>query len=164
MKFTKDKIDLLLNGTREERIYACARSFTLFKLYYFTKYLTFKPAPFHEEFDQDVEDLVYGRVKDATWIAFRESAKTSDAKIALVWLIARKVVIDALRTQGEDVAHWGERLYINVDCYDKNNAESILFDVVTEHSPVACGLPILGSFTTSRARKMKPRSSGSAIS
>jgi hypothetical protein len=71
-------------------------------------------------------------VTDATLIAFRESAKTSDAKIAMVWLIARKVVIDSLRTQGEDVSHWGERLYINVDCYDKNNAESILFDVVTE--------------------------------
>src|SRR5947207_14501913 len=27
MKLTKDKIDLLLNGTREERVYACAKSF-----------------------------------------------------------------------------------------------------------------------------------------
>ncbi|MEA2947176.1 MAG: hypothetical protein QOI40_2506, partial [Alphaproteobacteria bacterium] len=34
--------------------------------------------------------------------------------------------------QGEEVSHWGTRLYINVDCYDKGNAESILFDVVTE--------------------------------
>ena len=33
---------------------------------------------------------------------------------------------------GEDVSHWGERLYINVDSYEKANAESILFDVVTE--------------------------------
>ncbi|HEY1747823.1 MAG TPA: hypothetical protein VGG11_13810 [Xanthobacteraceae bacterium] len=132
MKLTKDKIDLLLSGTREERIYACAKSFRLFKLYYFTKYLTFKPAPFHDDFDQDVEDLVSGLIKEAIWMAFRESAKTSDAKIAVVWLIARKVVIDALREQGEDVSHWGERLYINVDCYDKNNSESILFDVVTE--------------------------------
>jgi len=41
-------------------------------------------------------------------------------------------MIDALRNNGEDVSHWGERLYINVDCYDKTNAESILFDVVTE--------------------------------
>jgi hypothetical protein len=41
----------------------------------------------------------------------------------------RKQVIDALRRQGEDVSHSGERLYVNVDCYDKQNAESILFDV-----------------------------------
>ena len=48
------------------------------------------------------------------------------------WLIARKQVIDALRDNGEDVSRWGERLYINVNSYDKANAESILFDVVTE--------------------------------
>jgi hypothetical protein len=30
MKLTADKIDLLLNGTRDERVYACARSFPLF--------------------------------------------------------------------------------------------------------------------------------------
>lgn len=37
-----------------------------------------------------------------------------------------------MREQGEDTPHWGERKYVNVDSYDKNNAESILFDVVTE--------------------------------
>lgn len=132
MKLTKEKIDLLLNGTREERIYACARSFKLFAIYYFTKYFTYQLAPFHDDFFQDLEDLVYGRVKDAAWLTYRESAKTSIAKMGLTWLIARKQVIDALRAQGEDVAHWGERLYVNVDCYDKQNAESILFDVVTE--------------------------------
>jgi hypothetical protein len=30
------------------------------------------------------------------------------------------------------VSHWGKRHYINVDSYDKSNAESILFDVVME--------------------------------
>jgi hypothetical protein len=52
--------------------------------------------------------------------------------MGLAWIIARKQVIDALRKQGEEVSHWGERLYVNIDCYDKSNAESILFDVVTE--------------------------------
>lgn len=132
MKFDQAKYDILVNGSREERIYACAKSFKLFALYYCTRYFTFKPAPFHEDFFNDFEDLVYGKTKDVVWLAFRESAKTSLAKIGLVWLIARKQVIDALREQGEDVSHWGERLYINVDCYDKSNAESILFDVVTE--------------------------------
>ncbi len=133
MKLTKEKINLLLNGTRDERMYACARSFTLFKYYYFLKYFTFKSAPFHEDFDQDVEELVYGRdIKEVAWIAYRESTKTSHAKIALAWIIARKQVIDQLKEKGEDTSHWGERMYVNVDSYDKSNAESILFDVVTE--------------------------------
>lgn len=37
-----------------------------------------------------------------------------------------------MRKDGEEVSHWGERRYINVDSYDKTNAESLLFDVVTE--------------------------------
>ena len=65
MKLTKEKIDLLTNGTREERVYATARSFKLFAIFYFTKYFTYQLAPFHDDFFQDFEDLVYGRVKDA---------------------------------------------------------------------------------------------------
>jgi hypothetical protein len=132
MKLTPQHIELLTNGSREERVYACSRSFFLFAAYYFTKFFNFRPAPFHEQFYEDFEALAVGRVKEAAWIAYRESAKTSIAKIGLAWLIARKQVIDALRHDGEDVSHWGERLYINVDSYDKANAESILFDVVTE--------------------------------
>lgn len=132
MKLTKEKIDLLTSGTREERIYACAKSFKLFAVFYFTKYFTFQPAPFHDQFFDDFQALVEGRVKEAAWIAYRESAKTSIAKIGLAWLIARQQVIEGLKEQGEDVSHWGERKYINVDSYDKNNAESVLFDVVTE--------------------------------
>lgn len=132
MKLTKEKIDLLTEGTRDDRKYACARSFQLFAVYYFTRYFTYKLAPYHYDFFDDVQDLVEGRVKDSAWIAFRESAKTSLAKMALSWIVARQEVIDALREKGQNVDHWGERRYLNVDCYDKNNAESILFDVVTE--------------------------------
>jgi hypothetical protein len=110
MKLTKEKINLLTNGTREERIYAIARSFKLFAVFYFTKYFTYQPAPFHDDFFQDFEDLVYGRIKDATWMAYRESTKTSIAKMGLCWLIARKQVIDALQKQGEEVSQWGTRL------------------------------------------------------
>jgi hypothetical protein len=132
-RITQAKIDLLVSGTREERTYACARSFKLFAIYYFTKYFRFKLAPFHDDFYQDFEDLVYGRVKDAAWIAFRESAKTSiGANMGLAWIAARKRVIDALREAGQNVDHWGVRHYVNVDSYDKVNAENILFDLVTE--------------------------------
>lgn len=131
-KLTKEKVDLLVNGTRDERVYACARSFKLFAIYYFTKYFSYKSAPFHDQLFQDFEDLVYGRIKEGAWVIYREGAKTSIAKMGVVWLIARKLQIDTLRDAGEDVSHWGERLYVNVDSYDKTNAESILFDVVTE--------------------------------
>jgi hypothetical protein len=133
MKLTKEKIDLLTNGTRDERIYACAKSFKLFCVFYFSRYFRYKLAPFHEDFYQDFEDLVYGRIKDAAWVAYRESAKTSIASnMGLSWIAARKRVIDALAAQGENVDHWGTRRYVNVDCYDKANAENILFDLVTE--------------------------------
>ena len=111
--------------------HACSRSFFLFATYYFTKFFTFRPAPFHEAFYDDFQALVTGESKDAAWIAYRESAKASIAKIGLAWIIARKQVIDALRNAGEDVGAWGQRLYVNVDSYDKANAESI-FDVVTD--------------------------------
>jgi hypothetical protein len=131
MKLTREHIELLTNGTREERMYACAKSFALFRVYYFTRFFTFKPAPYHEDFELDIQDLVEGNLKEAAHIAFRESAKTSIAKAALCWIPARQVVIDALKAQGER-CDWMERRYVNVDSYDKQNAESILFDVVTE--------------------------------
>src|SRR5689334_15983946 len=108
MKLTQEKIDFLLNASREERIYACARPLKRFAVYYFTKYFSYQPAPFHDDFFEDFQALVTGELKDAAWIAYRESAKTSIAKIGLAWIIARKQVIDPLREQGEDVSHWGE--------------------------------------------------------
>src|SRR5262245_32402658 len=81
---------------------------------------------------QNFKDLVTRSAKQAAWIAYRDSAKTSTVKIGLVWLIARKQVISALRHNGKDVSVWGDRPYINVGSYDKANAESVLFHVVTE--------------------------------
>lgn len=133
MKITQEKIDLLVNATRDERVYLTAKYFKLYCIYYFTKYFTHRAAPFHELFYKDFEDLVYGRITLAAWIAMRDSAKTSIAgTMGLSWLAARKVCIDELREHGENVDHWGLREYVNVDCYDKENAENILFDVVEE--------------------------------
>ena len=55
-----------------------------------------------------------GDIRELAWIMFRESAKTSIAKALLVYLIVEK-----------------KRRYINVDSYEKTNAESVLFDVAT---------------------------------
>jgi len=70
---------------------------------------------------QNFQDLVTGSAKEAAWIAYSESANT----------ITRKRGIDALRHNGKDVSTCGDRLYLNVGSYDKANAESVLFDVVT---------------------------------
>lgn len=113
MRLTKAKIDLLLNGTPDERKYACSRSLLLFAVYYFPEYLTYRLADFHYDFIDDAEALANGTMKEATWIGFRECAKTSWAKIMLVWMIAYK-----------------KKKYINVDSYDKENSERVLFDVV----------------------------------
>ncbi len=113
MRLNKAKIDILLNGSADQRKYACSKSLLLFAVYYFPEYLTYRLPEFHYQFHDDFEGLVNGTVKEAAWIAFRESAKTSWAKMGLVWLIAYKY-----------------KKYINVDSYDKENAERILFDVV----------------------------------
>jgi hypothetical protein len=119
-------------AARKKRGSACSLSFFLFAAFYCIKYFTFKPAPFHELMYQNLQDLATGSAEKAAWITDRERAKTSIAKIGLVWLIAQKQVSDALRHNGEDLSAWGNRLYIDVASYDKANAESVLFDVVTE--------------------------------
>jgi hypothetical protein len=81
-------------------------------------------------FDDDFQALASNKRQQSAWIAYRESPKTSIAKIA--WVIARKQVIDALRDTGKDVSGWGRCFQLYVDSYNKANAERILFGVVTE--------------------------------
>ena len=113
MRLTRAKIDLLLNGTPDERKYACSKSLLLFAVYYFNEYLVYRLADFHYDFIDDAESLATGKIKEAAWIGFRECAKTSWAKIFLIWLICYRY-----------------KKYINVDSYDKENSERVLFDVV----------------------------------
>jgi len=104
--------EIILNGTKAQRVYACSRSFPHFALYYFTEYFQYKIAPFHWDFYDDCQGLIDGRLKDIAWIAFRESAKTSIAKIFITWCILYK-----------------KKKYINYDSYDKSNSEAALFDI-----------------------------------
>lgn len=64
---------------------------------------------------KDIDDLFDDIIRELLWLMFRESAKTSFAKGLLLWLIASR-----------------RRRYINVDSFDKENAERILFDLVVE--------------------------------
>lgn len=120
-KFTPKKeldgraLDILLAGTRDERTYLCSLDPKYFAIYYFSEYFTYKIPPFHYDFYEDCGRLLdpFDNIKEALWEAYRESAKTSIAKIAFItWAICYK-----------------KREYINVDSEDKANAEALLFDV-----------------------------------
>jgi hypothetical protein len=114
MKPTKALIELATRGTADERKYACSKSFALFILIYFSEFFTYKIPPFHEDFYSDCEKIIKGELVEAAWIAFRESGKTSLAKMFLVWNICYQF-----------------KHYINWDSYDRKSGEMSLFDVIT---------------------------------
>lgn len=105
----------VIGGSRDERVFLCENDFSLFFVYYFREYIKFRFAPFHFEMFRDLSYLMSGEIREVAWIMFRESAKTSIAKSFLLWLVTFK-----------------KRLYLNVDSFDKENAERILFDIVIE--------------------------------
>lgn len=108
-------MDKVIQGTPAERIYLCSKDFKYFFIYYAVDYIKYKFADFHFEMFQDLEDLMEDKYREIAWLMFRESSKTSFAKIFLLWLIT-----------------YNKRRYINVDSFDKENSERILFDVVVE--------------------------------
>lgn len=112
---TKQGLEKMIDGTQQERMFLAEHSFLLFALYYFQDYFTYPIADFHKDFNNDLHDLVEGNIREVAWIAFRESAKTTFAKLFIIWLIA-----------------FDKRKYINVDSFDKENAERILFDIAFE--------------------------------
>lgn len=111
----KEALDKVIEGTPEERKYLCGESFILFAIYYFKDYFKYPLAPYHFDFEKDLHDLSSGKIRECAWVAFRESAKTTFAKLFIIWLIA-----------------YSKRKYINVDSFDKENAERILFDIAFE--------------------------------
>jgi len=111
----KQALEKMITGTSAERRFLSEQSFGLFALYYFQHYFTYSLSDFHYDFFQDCEDLVECRVREAMWIAFREAGKSSMAKISIIWQIATK-----------------KRKYLNVDSFDRENAERMLFDIALE--------------------------------
>lgn len=112
---TKQALQKVIEGTQEERLFLCEQSFGLFALYYFSHYFKYQLAPYHYAMVQDLHDLAEGKIRECAWIMFRESAKTTFAKLYIVWLICYR-----------------KKKYINVDSFDKENAERILFDIAYE--------------------------------
>jgi phage terminase large subunit-like protein len=115
MRPTKPALDACVKGTIADRRYLCERSFMLFAIYYFSDYFQYSFADFHYAMAEDLHDLDACRIRECAWIEFRESAKTTFAKIFMLWLICFK-----------------RRKYINTDSFDSENSERLLFDVVFE--------------------------------
>lgn len=105
----------MITGTVQERAYLASKEFKYFFVYYFIDYCKYPFAPFHYEMFDDLNDLMEDEIRELAWIMFRESAKTSLAKAFVLWLIT-----------------FNKRRYINVDSFDKENSERILFDIVVE--------------------------------
>lgn len=103
----------MLSASPEDRRYISSKSFPLFFLYYFFEYVKYDFADFHFDMFTDIEDLFANIIREILWLEFRESAKTSLAKGLLTWIIVHK-----------------KRFYLNVDSFDKENAERTLFDTV----------------------------------
>jgi phage terminase large subunit-like protein len=111
----KQALEKMLNGTPQERKFLAEQSFGLFAIYYFKDYFKYALADYHYDFFQDLHDLTDNKIREVAWIGYRECAKTTIAKLGIIWLIANN-----------------KRKYINVDSFDRENAERILFDVAYE--------------------------------
>lgn len=112
---TEEALDKVICGTPQERKYLCSLSFGLFCVYYFQHYFKYSLAGYQKDFIKDFEDITECKIRELLLITFREGAKTTYAKLYCIWLIAYK-----------------KRSYLNIDSFDKTNAERILFDVAFE--------------------------------
>lgn len=111
-KFSKEIWDIVVYGSVAQRTYITTKEPLYFALYYHPEYFSYALAPYHYEMFDDIKKLARLEVKEVAWIAYRESAKTSLAKIASEFLAISKY-----------------RKYINHDAYEKGNAETVLFDI-----------------------------------
>ena len=105
---TKALLAEIMNNP-EKRKYACEKSIALFSLYYFSEFHHFEMPDFHKDM---YEDLNFDGLIGALWVAYRESAKTSLAKIGLAHAIC-----------------YNRKKFILWTSYDLKKASSNLFDI-----------------------------------
>lgn len=110
----KEILERMRDGTSEFRRRICEAMPEYFGFYYFPEYYSYEIADFQWDFFEDFGKLMSGYVDEVAWIAFRESAKTTIAKILVCHAICHQL-----------------KRYINWDSYDIDNAEAALFDIAT---------------------------------
>lgn len=89
-----------------------ANSLGLFAAFYFGVDMTYKFPSYAGDFWEDGENLTDGFLREALWLAYAESTKTTNAKILATWWIVT-----------------AQKHYINFDSWDKKIAEQSLFDI-----------------------------------
>jgi len=114
-QINKEALEYAVKATSSERRYLLDNDFSLWFCYYYIDYVKFPFAGFHYEMFEDIKSLMDGKYREVAWVMFRESAKTSIAKGFITWMICTE-----------------KRKYINVDSFDKENAERMLFDAILE--------------------------------
>jgi phage terminase large subunit-like protein len=110
-----EALSYAISATSSERKYLLENDFLLWFCYYYIDYLKYDFAPFHYDMFNDLQDLVSGKLREVAFVMFRESAKTSIAKGFITWIICTH-----------------KYNYVNVDSFDKENAERMLFDAILE--------------------------------
>lgn len=109
----EQKWNLVVNGSPAMRKAICREEPIYFAAYYFPEYFKFKIPEFHGDMYIDCKALTTGELDEIMWCIFREGAKTSIAKIALIcWVIAFKL-----------------KKNIKWDSYDDDSGSNALFDV-----------------------------------
>lgn len=106
-------LEKMITGNRNERVYMAEQEFALFAMYYFAEFFVYKIPDFQWKLYRYLNELTRGKFTFLLLILFRESAKTTIAKIYVVYLIC-----------------YQKKRFINWDSFDKSNAEAALFDIV----------------------------------
>lgn len=112
IKKHKSVRDIFINGTPEERRYLCRQHIGYFGIYYFSEFYKYEIADYQKDMYDDLHDLLDGDINELLWIMYRESAKTSIAKIFATYCICYRL-----------------KRFINYDAFDKDNSEAALFDI-----------------------------------
>lgn len=110
----RDLLEYTINTKRNERVYLCDQEFALFAMYYFAEFFIYKIPGFQWVMYKLLNEFSRGKFKFLLWVMFRESAKTTIAKIYVTYCIVYR-----------------KKRFINWDSYDKTNSESALFDIAT---------------------------------
>lgn len=108
-------IEYIQTCTPAERVYLLKDDFLHWFIYYYVDYVKYPFAPFHYNWFELMQRLMSGELREVALVGFRESAKTSIVKGLITYMICTK-----------------KKLYINVDSFDKENAERMLFDAILE--------------------------------
>lgn len=111
----KEALEYAISASPSERKYILENNFALWFCFYYIDYIKYPFAPFHFEMFDDIKKLCDGTYRELAWVMFRESAKTSLAKGFITYMICTN-----------------KKKYINVDSFDKENAERMLFDAILE--------------------------------